>query len=193
MKSTWFPINNNSSGSSFQCVKPNVIRLMRMWSHNADVRMKQKNKKQKVALDVVDVRDWWKTTCCVCVEAAKVKSTPRVKSFSPCGENTHVLWPSAPPPPLHHTLTVVCSVRGVCVCVSPRPTKLSGRCSRENASLEVIFVLVFIQVQVAVRTGDLKEVSLCQAQVVGDVLPQRAHGILVPEQKHVEKNPSQGR
>ena len=40
-----------------------------------------------------------------------------------------------------------------------------------RGSFKVVLILVFIQVQVAVRTGDLKEVSLCQTQLSGDVLP----------------------
>lgn len=53
----------------------------------------------------------------------------------------------------------------------------SGRCSaatlqdKKQKSFEVIVILIFIQVQVAVRGGDLKEVSLCQTQLTGDVLP----------------------
>lgn len=54
----------------------------------------------------------------------------------------------------------------------------SGRCSaatlqdkKPQKSFEVIVILIFIQVQVAVRGGDLKEVSLCQTQLTGDVLP----------------------
>lgn len=31
-------------------------------------------------------------------------------------------------------------------------------------------------------TGDLKEVSLCQTQLTGDVLPYRAQRIIIPEQ-----------
>lgn len=53
---------------------------------------------------------------------------------------------------------------------------------REVGSFEVVFVLVFVHVQVAVRRGDLKEVSLCQTQFAGDVLPQRAQGIIIPKQ-----------
>lgn len=42
---------------------------------------------------------------------------------------------------------------------------------QDRGSFKVFFIFIFIQVQVAVRTGDLKEVSLCQTQLTRDVLP----------------------
>ncbi len=42
---------------------------------------------------------------------------------------------------------------------------------QDRGSFKVILIFIFIQVQVAVWTGDLKEVSLCQTQLTGDVLP----------------------
>lgn len=57
-----------------------------------------------------------------------------------------------------------------------------GRGVQERGSFKVVFIFVLIQVQVAVRTGDLKEVSLCQTQLCGEVLPQRAQSVFIPEQ-----------
>lgn len=53
----------------------------------------------------------------------------------------------------------------------------------EDASIEVVFVLVFIQVQVAVWSRDLKEVSLSQTQLSGEVLAQWAQRVFIPEQR----------
>lgn len=39
---------------------------------------------------------------------------------------------------------------------------------QKHWSFKVILIFIFIQIQVAMRTGDLKEGSLCETQVIGD-------------------------
>lgn len=58
-------------------------------------------------------------------------------------------------------------------------------------SFKVIFIFVIIQVQVAVWAGDLKEVSLCQTQIAGDVLPEGVQRVVVAKQTEsdVRKEP----
>lgn len=51
-----------------------------------------------------------------------------------------------------------------------------------RGSFKVVFIFVIVQVQVAVWAGDLKEVSLCQTQIAGDVLPEGVQRVVVAKQ-----------
>ncbi len=59
----------------------------------------------------------------------------------------------------------------LCFCERTALSRLVRKKLQDGGSFKVILIFVFIQVQVAVWTGDLKEVSLCQTQLSGDVLP----------------------
>lgn len=54
-------------------------------------------------------------------------------------------------------------------------------------SFKVVLVLVVVQVQVAVRGGDLEEVSLGQGQVARDVLAQGLQRVAVAEHRERER------
>lgn len=93
------------------------------------------------------------------------------------------IWPSGRkeirPEPAALTVTLLFQ--------TPAAQQAYEKLLQEPESFEVLGVLVFIQVQVAVWTGDLKEVSLRQTQLTGDVLPQRAQRIIIPRETHGEK------
>lgn len=56
-----------------------------------------------------------------------------------------------------------------------------GQVCEETSHSQTSFKVVLVLVQVAVRTGDLEEVSLSQTQIIWDVLAQWAQRVVVPE------------